>query len=75
MLARPPKSGRYRDLERKPRENTGIHMNEAQERFRSALLLGKHATGHRPPARRMWCGWTGLDCYSSTDTERPCFVC
>jgi len=56
MLARPPKSERYRDLERKRRENTGIHMNEAQERFRPALLLGKHATGHRPVV----CGWTGL---------------
>lgn len=50
--------GRYRDLERKPRENTGIYMNEVQGRFRPALLLGKHATGHRPPAHRVWLDWT-----------------
>jgi hypothetical protein len=55
-------------MERKPRENTGIHMNEAHERFRPALLLGKHATGHRPLCV------VGLDCCMSTSTEWSCVV-
>jgi len=55
MLARQPKSARYRDMERKPRGDTGIHMNEAQERFRPALF---RQARYRPPARRVWLDWT-----------------